>query len=253
MKSSSPQAPKASLNQKRRQHLRRKAFRLFATIGVFVALVAVWVLPIWQYSGEINIKGNRWVSTDTIRAAINPPQEPMFRMDPLILKQQVQTIPQVERVDVRRWLFPARLEVRIKERTPVARIASQSIYLDADGILFSAPIQPVPLTVLLPASYQGESAEAFRVLYREWPPKTPGLLDLRKKDDIKVSLGGLTARFGIAEEIPSKFRAFFRLRPLAKRYGDALEYLDLRFPDSPTLKCKATPLPCKETGNSPLP
>lgn len=251
MKSSSLQAHKASLNQKRRQHLRRKAFRFFATIGLFAALIGIWVVPIWQYSGEITIKGNRWVSTDTIRAAINPPPAPMYRMDPSLLKEQVQTIPQIERVDIRRWLFPARLEVRVKERTPVARVASQSIFLDEEGVLFSAPIQPIPLTVLLPASYQGETPEAFRAFFKEWPTKASGLLDLRQKDDIKVSLGGLTARFGAAEEIPAKFRAFFRLRPLAKRYGDALEYLDLRFPDSPTLKCKATPLPCKETGNSP--
>ncbi|MGE5708217.1 MAG: cell division protein FtsQ/DivIB [Bacteroidota bacterium] len=237
-----------SLAKKRRKRLRRRLGNALLFLLAVCGAVALWLAPFWHFQNLISVSGNRTVPTDRIlrQAMIQPAT--LFRIDPVAVRSRIEQIPEIEKALVRRWLFPARLEIDVTERHPFAQIASGSLFLDLSGIPFQAPAQHTPIQVLMSSTRDVRALQSFRAIAARWPKDVKGLIDLRSPEDIRIDLQGLVARFGKGEDIEEKFQVLFRLLPLAKRYGNRLEYVDLRFPQSPTLKCKPA---CKETGNSP--
>ncbi|HEY9765755.1 MAG TPA: FtsQ-type POTRA domain-containing protein [Chroococcales cyanobacterium] len=236
----------------------RHRFLKFLLLVLFIAAsAALWNLPFWRYAGLISVRGNRIVPSEEIMRKIESSELPLFRIDPKGIETRIEEIPEIEKARVRRWLFPARIEVQVSERLPFAQVASQSVFLDLGGNRFSAPFQHVPLFVVLPTPYTARAKETFRQLVALWPSEATGAIDLSLSEDLRINLRGIEVRLGKieqAKELEEKFKTFYRLLPLAERYGNRLEYVDLRFPSAPTLKCKlSNSQTCKETGKSPLP
>ncbi|HBN08548.1 MAG TPA: hypothetical protein DD435_07820 [Cyanobacteria bacterium UBA8530] len=245
-----------TLTRKRRRRLRRRLLKFLLLVSLIAASVTLWNLPFWRYAGIVTVRGNRIVPSEAIARKIGNTDLPLFRIDPKGIETRIEEIPEIEKARVRRWLFPARIEVQVNERIPFAQV-SQKVFLDQLGNRFSAPIQHVPLFVVLPIPYTDQSKETFRRLVALWPPEATGAIDLSLSEDLRINLKGIAVRLGKierAEELDEKFKTFYRLLPLAERYGNRLEYVDLRFPAAPTLKCKlSNSQTCKETGKSPSP
>lgn len=212
----------------------------------------LWAGPFWRWDGQMTVTGNRLVSKQEIFEKLHVPQRmPLYLLNPQAVVAQVGTIPAVAQVAVRRWLFPARLEVMIMERQALVRVEGPSgepvsRWIDQEGVVFAAPAAHMqarfPIRVWtelnpgdrLPAEVQTHLFD----LLTAWPKDAPGKLDLRKPRDVSANIGGWPVRFGEVADVDVKFAMLQHLRPLATKYKDRLKYINLRFPESPTFVLK---------------
>lgn len=214
----------------------------------------LWSGPFWRWDGQMTVTGNRLVGKQEILAKLYVPQNtPLYMLRPQDLAVQLGAIPAVAQVAVRRWLFPARLEIMILERQALVRVEGPkgeplSRWIDQEGVVFAAPAAHIqarfPIRIWtelqpgdrLPAEVQTHLFE----LLNAWPKDAEGRLDLRKPRDVYASIAGTPVRLGEVSDIALKFAMFEHVRsaPEAKKYKDRLKYINLRFPASPTFVLK---------------
>ena len=289
------------LAARRRHRLRRRlqeTWTLLASIVLAYAIYWLWSSPAWAWHGSLDVMGNRIVPREEILARLSlPPGMPLFRIDPAVIRRELTTEPAIAHVVVRRWLFPARLEVMVLERQPLAAIAGfGDRWLDGEGTVFIAPkalVKPACgvriATALEPGGHLPSKLMGGMItLLESWPKppagsirsdassrsldattrsqspqptetkgsaakppssarskapdekaSDPGLVDVTRLSDVYAEMGGTRIRLGDLTEVPRKLGLVRHLMPLASKYGDRLEYIDVRFPKNPSLKLKS--------------
>ena len=243
------------LVKRRRRRVLRRLYglaRLAAAGAMAWTIWWLWTGPFWKWDGQMTVSGNRLVGKQEIFAKLYVPQNtPLYMLNPQAIAAQLGAIPAVAQVAVRRWLFPARLEVMILERQALVRVEGPkgepvSRWIDQEGVIFAAPAAHIqarfPIRVhtelqpgdRLPVEVQTHLFE----LLAAWPKDAEGRLDLRKPRDVYASIAGTPVRLGEVQEIALKFAILDHVRPEAKKYKDRLKYINLRFPASPTFVLK---------------
>ncbi len=206
------------------------------------ALVALWLMPQWNWAGELRIAGNQRLTHDKVAKAVKGLEgKPLFLIDPAAIRARVKGLDGVEDVKVRRWLLPARIEVTVKERSPVLRVAGGSAYLDATGVAFRLPAgadqAAIPIEALVASrSFLPTEQAALKVLLANWPQGARGTLDVRNPAAWGATIDGVQIMLGAPEQMAEKLRLYSHLLPLARKSGKAIRYMDLRFPESPTVR-----------------
>jgi hypothetical protein len=266
---------------------------LFACAMAY-GLFRFWISPIWDWSGQMAVTGNRLVTRQEITDRLKIPHKTaLYRLNPQYIATQLEQVPAVSRVAVRRWLFPARLELTIIERQALVEVADDQSpgaddaptpsptpstasaaspvpapspttagpmapapaaavegglrrWIDQEGVVFAAPPRLMSArfgilvhTDLPPGSHLPPTVQnhLFELL-NAWPHDQGGRLDLRDPKDVFASIGSWPVRLGEVDDVQLKFTTFQNLQPLATRYKDRLKYINLRFPNSPTLMLK---------------
>lgn len=211
------------------------------------ALVALWLMPQWRWDGELRVSGTRRLTHDQVaKAAKGSEGRPLFLVDPATIRDRLRGLEGVEDVKVRRWLLPARVEVTVKERSPVLRVAGAASYLDATGVAFrlqkQADKQAIPIEALVASRslYATEQA-ALKALVANWPAGARGTVDLRDPASWSATIDGVQVLFGAPDEMREKLRLYSHLLPLARKSGKAIRYMDLRFPEAPTVRTFEAP------------
>jgi cell division septal protein FtsQ len=288
--------------RRRRMWRRLKGYARFLLACVLAyGLYRFWTSPIWQWNGQMAISGNRLVTRQALLDRINvPPHTPLYALNPQHIAMQLEGIPAIGRVAVRRWLLPARLEVNVLERQALVEVVDEHApqptptpstspapspspkpsgspspmatpkpdtgtarWIDQEGVVFVAPRRlmnarfPIMVhTTLEPGSHLPPKVQAHLFeLLNAWPREQGGRLDLRNTDDVYASIGGWPVRLGEVDEVQLKFTMLAQLQPLAAKYKDRLKYINLRFPNSPTLVLKtgAEVKPGNEAAATPSP
>jgi cell division septal protein FtsQ len=216
---------------------------LWGFVEAFVvggALVALWMMPQWLWTGDVKVVGCDRLSPAFVeRTAGLPAHATLYRVDPEAIRRRLMAVSAIENVRIRRWLFPPRLEIAIRERMPRAAVLGTGGYLDAWGESFTLPGSPVtpPVTALLgSASLSPESRLALRTLLGSWPRGSRGTLDLRDPASWSVTMDGVTLGLGSPTDLSRKLSVYAHLQPLARQSGKTLQYVDLRFPEAPTIR-----------------
>lgn len=208
-------------------------------------LVALWMMPQWLWGGEVHITGGHRLSRAFIEQAAGLPSgHALYRIDPEAIRARLRAVPAIEDVRVRRWLFPARLDLTVRERSARAVVANQPqpTYLDSFGESYSLPgggaagEAPAIVAELATASLTMEERTALRALFAAWPRGGRGTLDLRDPASWSASIDGIRVGLGAPSDLPQKLTVFSHLVPLARRAGKTIQYVDLRFPEAPTIR-----------------
>lgn len=213
---------------------------------VVVAVIALWLSDVWAWEGELVVRGNRIVGKQELLAKLNlPPRRPLYLVNPIVVAEGLHQLPAVREVAVRRWLFPARLEINVLEREALVPVATPAggipRWLDQDGVVFEAPrrlVKPTFTIVLHTGLQPGDRLppKAVSGLFEAlnaWPEEG-GVLDLRRLDDVGARLGGWNVRLGELGDTAVKLALFQHLKPLAAKYKPRLDYINLRFAKSPS-------------------
>lgn len=209
------------------------------------ALVALWRMPQWLWTGEARIEGAKRIDPQYARrVALGDRGLPLFRIDPRLIRARLMELEAVEDVKVRRWLFPARVEIVLQERVPVVRVEGKAspTYLDSAGKAFTLPPGAKPEKAialgvhLASASLAPADRTALRRLLDTWPKGSVGVVDMRDPASWSARIDGIRVLLGTSEALDEKFRVFEHLIPLARQGGKRLEYIDLRFPEAPTIR-----------------
>jgi Cell division protein FtsQ. len=121
----------------------------------------------------------------------------------------------------------------------LARLADGQV-VDFDGVVFKLPegSKGVKLEVRAPLKdgrLDGEPLTALRELAL-YGDGLSGTVDMSKPGEWNAKLNGVDLRFGEGRAIAQKLHVFRHLLPLAISGSRAVEYVDLRSPESPVVK-----------------
>ncbi|MBU6429589.1 MAG: FtsQ-type POTRA domain-containing protein, partial [Cyanobacteria bacterium REEB65] len=242
----------------------RRLVTVIELVVLGVLLVVAWRAPQWRWEGQYVVEGARIVSADAlVKRLPQPVGEPLYLIDPRPIRAAALAFdPTIGAVEVRRWLFPARIVVSLHEREPAARVAEPlpvlanvstrsskpglPLCLDVDGEAFACRPTVLPLAVRVAAiPLPGQDQEGFVNLAEAWPADATGVADLRDPASWSCriqlpagtgSVGAFRVFLGDAEHLRAKFRALEQVFLLTRRDQKTLEYVDVRFPDAPAFK-----------------
>jgi cell division septal protein FtsQ len=196
-------------------------------------------MPQWTWEGDLKVLGAKRLLAAPLAETLSGRKGlPLYRIDPREIRDEVLKNPAIADAKVRRWLFPARLEVTLREREPLARLKDGQV-VDFDGVVFRVPEgRDVKLELNAPLKegrLEGEPLKALRELAL-YGQGLAGTVDMTRPGEWTGRLNGVEIRFGEGRAIAEKLHVFRHLLPLAITGSRAVEYVDLRSPESPVVK-----------------
>lgn len=245
----------------RRLNRLRLFYKLFLIVLLlFICLVALrlpqWVLPQDAFdslsSTSLEIVNNRIVPSQKILSALRRnqvPTLPIFLVKTDDLKKSITQLEPIQNVYIRRFWFPARLQIIILERTPMVTISPNIdvppiAFFSSDGKLIGREYMPLEDdydTVLVITYGSGDD-------YRNWDvnkvtnfKKIANLveaetnekveyIDYRNPKDVYVKIQTTSIRLGtLNPSVFNKIQKLPSLLPQVKMINKKVKYIDLRW------------------------
>jgi len=263
---------KQSKMKRKVRHTQRRiqVFRIFLRICllaflIFIARVIVY-MPQWRLPADalssfnnpsLQISNNKIVPSYKILSAVRQieiPNKPIFLIKTDNIKESILQFDPIQDVYVRRFWFPARLEIIIKERVPSIMIAPNEkvppiAYFSKDGKLIGHEYLP------LKANYNTVKVLTYGTAnddYRKWNIQKQNFIkkltktvemysnepveyiDLRSPNDVYVKLKTVKLRLGSVDEasydkIATRLSQLPSLLPQVRLLDKKIQYLDLRW------------------------
>ena len=258
--------------QVRKGRKRQNAFRTFLclvmNVLIILSLVYLTQMPQWYLdenifsvsdSGALEILNNKIVSTKKILAALKTvePEVPVYMAKTDNLKEKLLQFPPVEEVYIRRYAFPARLQIILREREPFITISPDAkvqpvAFFTKDGKLIGReylPLKPEFKTLLV-LSYGNKGDDYSKwdlkklqkldriARYIEVYSKEPvEYVDLRNPEDVYVKIKSVNIRLGrLDEHVNERIERIPSILPEVQLMDTKIKYLDLRWKDTNYLK-----------------
>lgn len=249
---------------------RMKVLLRFCTILVLIFVCYKLIrLNQWYMSSDafdsmespyLEIINNKIVPDYYILAALRKnevPKVPIYMFDTSNIKNNIMELPPVENVYIRRFWFPARLQIIVQERIPIITIAPDE---NVEPIAFFAkggkligrdflPLDPSIKTIrILTYGTQGDD-------YRHWDEQRVEMLekvaktvksvskepldfiDLRNPKDVYLQINGLKIRIGELDD--TCFERIMRLpsiMPQIQTLDKKIKYIDIRWKNASYIK-----------------
>ncbi len=254
---------------RKRQNTFRTFLCLVMNVLIIVALVYLTQMPQWYVdknifsvsdSGTLEILNNKIVSTNKILAALKTvevPDVPIYMAKTDNLKEKLLQFPPVEEVYIRRYAFPARLQIILREREPFISISPDAkvqpvAFFTKDGKLIGReylPLKPEFKTLLV-LSYGNKGDDYSKwdlkklqkldkiARYIEVYSKEPvEYIDLRNPEDVYVKIKSVNIRLGrLDEHVNERIERIPSILPEVQLMDTKIKYLDLRWKDTNYLK-----------------
>lgn len=259
--------------QVRKGRKRQNAFRTFLclvmNVLIILSLVYLTQMPQWYLdenifsvsdSGALEILNNKIVSTKKILAALKTvevPEVPVYMAKTDNLKEKLLQFPPVEEVYIRRYAFPARLQIILREREPFITISPDAkvqpvAFFTKDGKLIGReylPLKPEFKTLLV-LSYGNKGDDYSKwdlkklqkldriARYIEVYSKEPvEYVDLRNPEDVYVKIKSVNIRLGrLDEHVNERIERIPSILPEVQLMDTKIKDLDLRWKDTNYLK-----------------
>ena len=200
-------------------------------------------------NNTINIENNRIVKPYRILAFLKlhkVPDKPIYMMKTADIERDIKKLPPVKDVYIRRYAFPARLQIIIKERVPAISIVpdEKSAPIAAyakDGTLIGHEFMPIPVgmkTIKVIASNatsytkwdinkikEVENIAEYVTTYSKEPIE---YIDMRNPYDIYVKIPTVNIRLGkIDSGIYDRIKRLPSILPEVKLMTAKVKYVDL--------------------------
>lgn len=250
--------------------MRVRAFLRFVMVCVLIFLAyKVYKLPQWYLNKNIfssasnntlTIIGNNITPTYRIISVLrqNPvPQRPIYLFNTSNIEKDIETLPPVKKVYIKRLWFPARLNIIIVERKPILSISPSP---DVAPIAFFAeggkligrdylPLKNVDKTILvLTYGTKGDDyrnwdetkikkIETIVHAMEQFSGKHVEYIDLRNPKDVYIKLPEVNVRLGELDYMAlSRVRNISAILPQLKTLKQKIKYIDLRWEDTQYIK-----------------
>ena len=263
---------KQSKMKRKVRHTQRRiqAFRVFLRICMLVFLVymarVIVYMPQWRLPANalssfnnpsLQISNNKIVPSYKILAAVRQieiPNKPIFLIKTDSIKDSILQFDPIQDVYVRRFWFPARMDIIVKERVPSIMIAPNEkvppiAYFSKDGKLIGHEYLP------LKVNYNSVKVLTYGTAnddYRKWNIEKQNFIkkltktvemyshepveyiDLRSPNDVYVKLKSVKLRLGSVDEasydkITARLSQLPSLLPQVRLLDKKIQYLDLRW------------------------
>ena len=270
------------VKKKRRERIVRKGrmkqerfrafMRFFLSLGLIFVLVYALKCNGWYMSKDafnvkagntsVEIINNKIVPSAKILTLLknsNVPNVPLYMARTNSIKKDLMKLAPIENVYIRRYAFPARIQIIIRERTPVITIspdvkAPAAAFFTMDGKLIGKEFLPLDKSykTILVLSYGNKGDDYHKwdldkikeiqkiVKYVETYSKEPvEYVDFRNPNDIFVKISTVNIRLGkLDESIYKRIERIPSILPQVKQVDSKVKYLDLSWEKVNYLKLK---------------
>lgn len=238
--------------------------RIFLLVLLAFVIANLFRLKYWRLNPKafsslgntsIKIENNMIVSSDKILRAIQQndvPTCPIFLLDTDEIKKSVLEITPIQNVYIKRFWFPARLEVLVQEREPAIVIAPNEnvppiAFYTKDGTLVGRSYLPLDpsfktvkvLTYGFNASSKFDKKKIDFLLnvakdIENYSKESVVYIDLRNPDDVFVQIPTVKIKLGSisSETYPDtlkKIKGLPSILPKVKMLDKKVKYVDLRW------------------------
>lgn len=208
----------------------------------------------------LEVNNNKIVPSYKILAALRKtevPNTPIYRFDTTEIKQDIMQLEPIENVYVRRFWFPARLQIIVEERTPILTISPKEnvapiAFFANGGKLIGRDYMPLPKSYkpILVLSYGSRNDD-----YRNWKWEKIKLIekiakavklssnedvqyvDLRNAQDVYVKVKTANIRLGkLDDTVFSRIERIPSILPQIKTLDKKIKYIDLRWKNANYIK-----------------
>jgi len=224
----------------------------FLAAGYYAVLSSGWVLKQDAFTHAdgvtIEIVNNKIVPAAKILAILENnklPDTPVYLMKTAAIKKQIKQLDPVEDVYIRRYAFPARLQIILREKIPAVTLSPDlnsppRAFVTQDGSLITQGYKLSDInkdfeTIKVLSSNNNDWNEAKvkqiqKIIshveaYSEEPVE---YIDIRKPDDVFVKIKTVNIRLGKLDEgVYERLKHLPALLPQVKQTGAKIKYLDL--------------------------
>lgn len=248
----------------RRLNRLRVLYRIFLVFGMIFLGFYILKMPQWRIPSNafdslnnpsLEIVNNQIVPSQKILSALRRnqvPRQPIFLVKTDNLKKSITQLEPVQTVYIRRFWFPARLQIIVVERTPIVTISPNIdvppiAFFSADGKLIGREYMPLNenyKTVLVITYGSGDD-------YRNWDAAKVNnfkklatlvenetgekveYIDYRNPKDVYIKIPSANIRLGsLNPTVYNKIPKLPTLLPQLKMLNKKVKYIDLRWDES---------------------
>lgn len=250
---------------------RRQVLRYGFLVSLMVIGIAGFIKVSWSVvdpGTDIKVNGNKVVTATQVRHALLPYlHKPIYTLNPKDLEHRVESLADVQKAYVRRYLFPRpHLVVEVMEEFPWATFSAGPDQAPLEVISQTGRMVPISQFPSVPQpalkifgttnthlSDMEVTSWANWVAYISTQAAQPvEYVDLRKPNDIRVKCGELNLRLGSVDSLLSKrlSRLPSILPVLANLSKENIEYIDLSLDSNVPLKVSKEPKKIASNSNT---
>lgn len=259
------------IRKKRKKINRLKSFLRFVLLVLLIfgayhfIKLPQWYLPQDAFTKNdgktIEIINNNIIPTPIIYQALKNlyvPKLPIFLVKVKPIKQELFKIPVIRNIYVRRYGFPARIQIIIKERVPIAVIktdlkAKPVAFFTSDGILISnknymnLAETKSALKILTTSFHTGKEWTVKKVQYVEkvvkavenYSGEKVEYIDMRNPNDVYVKIHTTSIRLGALDStVFERIKRIYTILPQIEEVDSQIKYIDLSWDKVNYLKLK---------------
>ncbi len=250
------------IRKSQRRLTRLRAFyKIFLVLGTIALCLLILKMPQWRLpsnafdsltSSSLEIINNRIVPSQKILSALRRnqvPTQPIFLVKTDNLKKSITQLEPIQNVYIRRFWFPARLQIIVIERTPIITIAPNLdvppiAFFSLDGKLIGREYMPLSDdydTVLVITYGSGDDYRNWDVVKVNNFRKLASLveaetgekveyIDYRDPKDVYIKIPTVNIRLGsINPNVFNKLQKLPSILPQVKKINKKVKYIDLRW------------------------
>lgn len=259
------------IRKKRKKINRIKGLLRFIVLLILLFLIykfftlSGWYLPEDTFQkapdNRIEIINNKIVPDYVIKNSLKKlasPKLPIFLMKVEPVKKEIFKIPVIRNMYVRRYGFPARIQIIVRERTPIAVIktdlkAKPVAFFTSDGILITnkhymnlAESEPV-LKILTTYANLNKDISVEKIRYIEkivkavetYSNEKVEYIDMRNKNDVYVKIQTTSIRLGTLDSsVFERIKRIYTILPQISDVDGQIRYIDLSWDNVNYLKLK---------------
>ena len=245
---------------RKKQSIFRKFFRFIMTIVFLCGFVYISKMPQWYLSKDaftktggtsVEIINNKIVKPQMIFAllkTVEVPSVPIYMAKTSDIKAEIQKLPPVKEVYIRRYAFPARFQIILKERIPVVTISPDIkvppvAAFSEDGVMMGKEFLPLnkEFKTIRVLSYGNKGDDytkwdSARILQIEkivayveaYSKEKVEYIDMRNPFDVFIKIRTVNIRLGkIDENVYKRIEKLPSILPKVKLVDSKIKYLDL--------------------------
>lgn len=245
---------------RKRQSILRNFLRFCLTIVLIGAFAFISKMPQWYLDeniftiangASVQILNNKIVKSHKILSvlrSIDVPNVPVYLAKTDAIEKELKTLPPVKDVYVRRYAFPARLQILVNERIPVLTVAPDVkvppiAAFTSDGVLIGKEFLPLgkefKTTKVLSYGNKGDDYTKWNVKKIEeiqnivkyietYSKESVEYIDYRNPEDVYVKIKTVNIRLGkIDEGVYDRIKRIPSILPQVKLVDSKVKYLDL--------------------------
>lgn len=259
------------IRKKRKKLNRIKAFSRFI---LFVLLIFAsykffklpqWYLPQDTFSKAdgrvIEVLNNNIVPTPVIYDVLKNlyvPKLPIFFVKVNPIKHELFKIPVIKSIYIRRYGFPARIQIIIRERVPVAVIKTDLkskpiAFFTSDGILISSKkymnlaetksaLKILTKDTQINKNWSAKKVRGIEKIVKSvetYSGEKVEYIDMRKPQDVYIKIQTTSIRLGVLDNtVFERIKRIYTILPQIDEMGNRIKYIDLSWDKVNYLKLK---------------